>query len=566
VSPSIADLDPQLTGLRAGAERWTELPLSEKRAVLREVRAATLAAAAEWVEAACGVKRIAPDGPAAGEEWSTGPFSVITATLALEKTLKLVDSGRSPISEVEVGSAPGRRTTLAVFPYVAKDAVLKDYEAHVWLRPGVSLDDARGGLARQLRRRDAPARVTLVLGAGNITAIPALDVLSALYQENSAVIVKLNPVNAAIQTAFEAAFAPLIERGVLVVTAGDQELGQQLLDDDRIDRVHLTGSRHTHDAIVWGEGEDAVRRRAAGEPLLDKPVSSELGGVGPAIVVPDETWSADNIDAVARDIATQRLHNSGFNCVATQIAVIPDAWSKADAFVDRLRHHLAAAPDRAAYYPGASSRQLAVVTVHPDASVLGGDPHVPRTLVDHLDPADAEEHLFTQEAFGPVLGVMRLPGTREPGPYLAAAVAFANEKLAGTLSASIHLHPSTQEALGSQFDDLVAELRYGTVGINAWAGTVFGMPGGTWGAFPGHTLDDVGSGIGIVHNALLLDPDHVERTVAQGPWHAHPTPLWFVGNRTSHITARRLTRFAGIDSWAIAAPIGAAALDSYRRG
>lgn len=564
--PSNADHSPRVDALRAGAQRWVELPLASKRDLLRSVRAATLAAAADWVRTACEIKGIDPDSPAAGEEWSTGPYSLITATSALEKTLKLIDAGRSPVSEVEIGRAPGGRTTLRVFPYVAKDAVLQDYEARVWLRPGVSLDEVRSGIARELRRRDPQPRLTLVLGAGNITAIPALDVLSALYQENSAVLVKLNPITDPLRPALEAAFAPLIDLGVLAIVSGDRELGEALVVDDRIDQVHLTGSRHTHDAIVWGDGEDAARRRAAGEPRLSTPVTSELGGVGPAIIVPEETWSDDNVDAVARDIATQRLHNSGFNCVATQIVVIPQAWSKADAFVDRLRHHLAIAPARPAYYPGASSRQLAVVTVHPHANVLGGDPNVPRTLVDHLDPLDADEHLFTQEAFGPVLGVVRLPGTREPEPYLAAAIEFANERLAGTLSASIHVHPSTRETLGAAFDDLVVQLRYGTIGINAWGGTVFGMPGGTWGAFPGHTLAEVGSGLGIVHNALLLDPDHVERTVAEGPWRAHPTPLWYVGNRTAHVTARRLTRFAGIDSWAIAAPIGAAALDSYRKG
>ncbi|OYX54252.1 MAG: hypothetical protein B7Y93_06870, partial [Micrococcales bacterium 32-70-13] len=269
---------------------------------------------------------------------------------------------------------------------------------------------------------------------------------------------------------------------------------------------------------------------------------------------------------VARNIVTQRLHNSGFNCIATQIVVIPEAWQRADEFVEAVRRHYAAAPERPAYYPGASSRQLAVVTVHPDAAVLGGDPNVPRTLVDHLDPENADEHLFTVEAFAPVLGIVRLPGSREPGAFLDAAVAFANDRLAGTLGAGIHIHPRTRDALGGQFDRAVAELRYGTIGVNAWTGTIFGMPGASWGAFPGHTLADVGSGIGIVHNALLLDPEHVERTVGTGTWKPSPTPLWYVDNRTAHVTARRLTRFAGIDSWAIAAPIGAAAIDSYRKG
>lgn len=563
---TIAEFEPTLRSLRQGAERWVRMSLSERREVLGAVRASTLAAAPAWVEAACALKGIDPRSPAAGEEWSSGPYSVITATSAIEKTLKLVEKGRSPIDEVELGTAPGGRTTLKVFPYLPKDIVLQGYEARLWLRPGITLDDARRGVARALRDPNRAPRVTLVLGAGNITGIPALDVLTALYAEASAVVVKLNPVAASIGEAMKQAFAPFIELGVLQFVEGGQEVGAALIHHEAIDIVHMTGSIHTHDAIVWGTDVNAEKRRAAGTPLLTKPITSELGGVGPAIVVPEDGWTSENVTDVARNIVTQRLHNSGFNCVATQIVVIPAAWQRADEFVDAVRAYLSAAPERPAYYPGASSRQLAVVTMHPDAAVLGGDPNVPRTLVDHLDPEKVDEHLFTVEAFGPVLGIVRLPGTREPGGYLDAAVAFANERLAGTLSAGIHIHPRTRDALGEKFEQAVADLRYGTVGINAWTGTIFGMPGGSWGAFPGHTLADVGSGIGVVHNALLLDPEHIERTVGSGVWKPSPTPLWYVDNTTSHVTARRLTRFAGIDSWAIAAPIGAAAIASYRKG
>jgi aldehyde dehydrogenase (NAD(P)+) len=231
-----------------------------------------------------------------------------------------------------------------------------------------------------------------------------------------------------------------------------------------------------------------------------------------------------------------------------------------------VRHYVLAAPERPAYYPGASDRQFAVIARHPDAAVLGGDPNVPRTLVDYLDPDNADEHLFTTETFAPVLGIVRLPGSREPGAYLDAAVTFANDRLEGSLSVGVHIHPRTRDDLGAQFEHAIADLHYGTVGINAWAGTVFGMPGGSWGAYPGHTLDSVGSGIGVVHNALLINPEHIERTVGTGGWKPSPTPLWYIDNRTAHITARRLTRFVGIDSWALAAPIGAAAIDSYRKG
>lgn len=563
---TIAELESDLTALRLGAERWVAMPLTAKRELLREVRASTLAAAADWVVAACITRDVDPSDPAAGEEWLTGPYSVITATSALEKTLRVLERGRSPIDEVELDLAPGGRTTLKVFPYLPKDIVLAGYEAHVWLRPGITLDQARSGVARALRDPDRAPRVTLVLGAGNITGIPALDVLTALYQENSAVIVKLNPVGAELADALRAAFAPFIEAGVLVITVGGSELGQALMHHAIIDAVHITGSRHSHDAIVWGDDGQAEQRRAAATPLLSKPITSELGGVGPAIVVPDEGWTDEHIDVLARNIVTQRLHNSGFDCVATQIVVIPAAWARADDFVAALARRMAAAPARAAYYPGATGRQSAVMAVHPDAAVLGGDPQAPRTLVDHLDPENADEHLFTVEAFAPVLGIVRLPGSREPALYFRAAVEFANERLVGKLSASIHIHPRTRLELGEVFERSVADLHYGTIGVNAWAGPLFGMPGATWGAYPGHTLADVGSGIGVVHNALLLDPEHVERTVGSGAWKPWPTPLWYVDNRTAHITARRLTRFAGVDSWLIAAPLGAAAIDSYRKG
>src|SRR5690606_1621509 len=92
--------------------------------------------------------------------------------------------------------------------------------------------------------------------------------------------------------------------------------------------------------------------------------------------------------------------------------------------------------------------------------------------------------------------------------------------------------------------------------INAWTAVGFITPTLTWGAFPGNTIDDVGSGIGIVHNALLLD--HVERSVVRGPFRPFPrslpvlngggrmtilpTPPWFVTARTGAKVSEGLTR------------------------
>jgi aldehyde dehydrogenase (NAD(P)+) len=114
------------------------------------------------------------------------------------------------------------------------------------------------------------------------------------------------------------------------------------------------------------------------------------------------------------------------------------------------------------------------------------------------------------------------------------------------------------------------KLRYGTIGINAWTGVGYLTPYATWGAFPGHTLDDIHSGIGVVHNALLLDD--AERTVVQGPfrpaprsvlhgeWAISPKPPWFVENKTAATTRRRLTEFSTRPRWTALPGIFASAL------
>jgi len=80
--------------------------------------------------------------------------------------------------------------------------------------------------------------------------------------------------------------------------------------------------------------------------------------------------------------------------------------------------------------------------------------------------------------------------------------------------------------LSPALDEAVSELRYGTIALTAWIGVDYLTATATasWDTFPRHTPDDVESGIGVVHNALLLDGP--ERTVARSPFHpAHQALL-----------------------------------------
>jgi aldehyde dehydrogenase (NAD(P)+) len=151
-----------------------------------------------------------------------------------------------------------------------------------------------------------------------------------------------------------------------------------------------------------------------------------------------------------------------------------------------------------------------------------------------------------------VLAQTALPG-EDAATFLRNAVAFVNAIPRGTLGVSILIHPRTIAALGPLFDDAVAALRYGCVAINTWPGIGFALATGSWGAYPGHTRDDAGSGIGVVHNAFLFD--RPQKTVLRAPFAPFPrslgdgehtllpTPPWFVTHRRADAVGRKLFAF-----------------------
>ncbi|MEV8480061.1 aldehyde dehydrogenase family protein [Streptomyces sp. NPDC051173] len=531
--------------LRGAAAEWAALPVAERLRLLTAARPRIVAVADRWVTWSCRAKGIAPGSPAAGEEWLTGPCPLLRYVDALARTLTAVRDGRDPLRGVRFTARPGGRTAVRVLPFDGADRLLMHgFRAEVWLAPGVDEARARAGAGHGARPEGGG--VCVVLGAGNINSIAPLDVLHQLYAAGTVVLLKLNPVNDYLAPLLREVFAPFVARGFVRITTGGAAAGAALVGDPAVTAVHITGSAATHDAVVFGPGPAGAARKAAGRPLLDKPVTSELGGVGAAVVLPGP-WRRADLRHQARHLAAQKLSNNGFNCVATQVVVLPEHWEHRAEFLDELRSALRTAPARAAYYPGAAERQARAVAGHADVELLDSA-EVPRTLLPDLAP-DAGDPAFRTEFFAPVLAVTALPG-RTPAEFLDRAVEFCDTALAGTLGVNLVAHPRTLRALGPRFEEAVARLRYGTVGVNCWTAVGYALPRAVWGAYPGHTPTDVGSGIGVVHNALLLPG--AERTLLTGPfrpaprsvlsgeWALSPVPPWFVHNRTSDETGRLL--------------------------
>ena len=163
---------------------------------------------------------------------------------------------------------------------------------------------------------------------------------------------------------------PLLEAGLLAIVEGGADAGKHLCNHPLVDEIHVTGSDKTYDAIVFGTGAEGARRKAADEPLLDKPVTGELGSVSPVIIVPGE-WSEKDLAYQAEHVATMLTNNAGFNCLTPRVLITWKGWTQRDAFLAALEELLRSVPARRAYYPGAGQRHASFVAAHPDALELG---------------------------------------------------------------------------------------------------------------------------------------------------------------------------------------------------
>jgi aldehyde dehydrogenase (NAD(P)+) len=543
-------IDVKLERLANHKAWWAQLPIKEKIQYLKEVQRGVLAQAERWVEAEAKAKGLKPDSPLVGaESWVAGPYAVVAWLTASMQTLAALDVGADPLEHVRVTTAIDGSTVARVMPiHVYEQLLFNGVTADVWMQPHVTPDNLRENTASFYREEDPPGQVTLVLGAGNVAAIAPLDILDRMVNCGDVVVCKMNPINEYLGPILEEAFAPLIRDGYLAFVYGGGDVGAYLTAHDTVEAIHITGSARTHDAIVYGPGAEGERRKASDDRILDKPIFSELGGVGGTIVLPGP-WSDADFQYQAEHIATQKLHNSGHNCVASQVLILPSDWSGSQRLLDEVRRQLAASEERDAYYPGTAQNIEALRAEVPDAEVLGDG--VQRILVANIDPG-LDHYGFRTEFFGPMMVSTSLPG--DAREFMRQAVDFCNDRLYGTLSVNLIVHPSTKKELGADFDRAIAELRYGGIGINVWVGAAFLLSRAAWGAYPGHTYADVQSGIGAVHNALMFDKP--AKTVVEAPFHPFPRsarnghmslfpkPPWFLTNKTAPSTARLLTEFA----------------------
>lgn len=553
VSPA-AEIDRCLTKLESGRRRFERLGIPQRLEILEQCVEGISKFAREWVRLACRAKGIPDGSPARHEEVIGGPVCTLRQLRLFQHSMRQIERYGTPRASARYSVRSDGRVGIPVTPSggLLDPLVFIGVSARTWMLPDVTPENLTDYCAPAYRSLDESG-TSLVLGAGNVSGIGTADTLTKLCVENRNVLLKMNPVNEYLGPIYERVFTPLIENDLLRIVYGGADVAARAIDDDRISDVHITGSNQTFDAIVWGasasERETAKRN---GTPLLKKPISSELGNVSPWIVVPG-SYSKISLNAQVGNIVASLTNNAAFNCVATRVILTWKQWPERERFLQLIESNLSRIPQRKAYYPGAIDRYAEFSGLEPgrarelstrhrsngsasghqtsaDGSTvfLGGtqpdDDTLPWTLIRNVAP-DSAAPIFEKESF--VCTAVEVPiDADSPEQFFERAVEFCNDRLWGTLAASVTL-PSLLRRSKSErirFDECINRMRYGVVTVNQWCGLGFGLLSPPFGGYPGSSPEDIQSGSGWVHNSHMLTG--VEKTVVKFPLVTVPKPIW----------------------------------------
>jgi hypothetical protein len=545
-------LDDLLRRLADGARRHASRGSAERAALALAAARTVAAVAMPWAEAAAGMKQtsepgsrggaaIAPAAAVLAEELATGPMATIRLLVITAQALK--DIARGGLPRLAAPPRPGHpdrrgdRLHAGLDDHVEVDVlpaataalhdriVFRGYRATVRCGSPGGLAAFDRAWAREIESRPAAGGVAVVLGAGNVTGLAPADVISQVFEHGRAVLLKLHPLHGALEPILRTALEPLVAAGVLEIVTGGAELARAAVAAPLVSHVHLTGGEAAFDALVWGGPRRD--RAAAARPVLAKSLTCELGNVTPWIVVPGR-YTSRELDCQADMIAASIVNNTSFNCIATKLVINCRSWDQREEFLERVQRRLAAQPARRAWYPGSTALWETLAERRAPA-----DGTLPTVFRAGLDP-DRDYRWMEREWFVPCAGELALPADSVDA-FCSRALEITR-RMPGSLAASVTLPATSDPATRRRQEVLLDHLAHGVVAVNCWSALAYAMTSIPWGGFPGGTLEEPRSGLGTVHDPLLLPLVH--NSILRGPLVVWPNPPWFPW----HTRGARLTR------------------------
>ncbi len=529
------DIDRFITTLRTKSKEYNSISNVQLASMLEETISNIKEVSFFWATI-CSDNKGTTKTPAEGEEWLGGPFASVLATQYYINSLTNDDDLNERKYNIEENSYkvfPNNFTERITFPFI---------DAKVIFNKSMSFDDINKyrGFSK---RYDIDPSITLVLGAGNFSSIPYLDVLYHLITRKSVILLKLNPVNEYLKPVFEKVFQNFIERGYIIVTTGNIDESKYMASHPGVNHIHLTGSDKTYEDIVFGRELTVNERKFKSLSKLNKkPITSELGNVTPIIIHPGK-WSTSDIKYQARKIVTAKLNNNGFNCIAAQVVVLPDGWGQTDTLIKFVKHYMSKAKERKAYYPESMERleKLEKDKGYERVNALSCvTPHLTREIKSY-------SRFEIDEVWSSTIYFKKIEYTSIED-FAHKAVDYCNNELWGNLGVSVIIKNHDRKFNKHITNLYIDELNYGTVAINEWAAIGYIIPQLPWGGYPGNKDNDIQSGQSVVHNSMLFESPLKGVVNTKFRISKIIDPPWFVTNKKARRLFKNLTYYQIDDS------------------
>ncbi len=536
MNPSQLELDRNITTLRINSSELAKISNEELILLLKKTIDNIQSISYYWATLSAEKKGILQKHKE-GEEWLGGPFvSILTLQYYIDylENNQILDIDKFDETKNSYKVFPNKFIEKLTFPLL---------NAEIRFSKSMNFEQINEYRGFQQRIGTDSGSVTLVLGAGNVSSIPFLDTIFHLVANRSSILLKLNPVNDYLNPVFQKVFHEFIERGFISVVNGDIPTSKYLSEHRSIDSIHLTGSNYTYENIVYGRIlNDKERKLSFLSKSNKKPIFTELGNVTPIIVHPGK-WSNAEIKFQARKIVTAKLNNSGFNCIAAQVVVLPKGWRSNEKLKKYVKYYLKKIGDTTSYYPGANE-SLETLQKNKNYEQINEQVCSTPFMISNLD---MEENFSIEEVWNSTLYFKEIEYS-DYESFANNSIDYVNNELWGNLGATVLIKDSKKKRNSELVENYKSNLNYGTVAINEWAAIAFIIPTMPWGGYPGNKDNDIQSGQGFVHNSFFFESPLKGIVETNFRFSRLIDPPWFVNNKKAHRLFKNLTYYQANNS------------------
>jgi hypothetical protein len=512
------EIEEDLRVLKEHQLEWAQdFPLSSRIQLLEEVLANVVKYRDEWIQLDLKARHVPEGHYSMNESAPLGPIGAEFLIRDYITSLKKLEEhgGTKPMAPAR---QDGDRIVIDSFPRTETDKqMFPDVRAEIHLMHNTYVEELPSLQAAVYKDPHYEGGLSLILGAGNVAHLTLRDAFHKLFNEKKVIIIKANPVLEYLGPLLNKILEPFVRLGFVRIVSGGSKEGKILSTHSDIDDIIMTGSDKTFESIVYGPGESGQKNKEKDLRINNKPVSGELGDVSPVIVIPGE-WSEEDFDYHAELLLQMMTIANGYACLATRVVILPKNWEGSKILMNKLKDLMEKSQQGINYYPGTDQTIQEVLECYPNALKFGKwtKDSQPLIFATDLDPTK-NEPAFTREFWMTFAGQVSLEGDT-PEQFLRNAIKFANQRLWGTLVATLFVDPVTLKSLEDTgvMKKAIDDLHYGNVTINVWP-VITALAGqNSEGGYPGSTYNDIQSGNIITRNSLMLDK--IEKTVFYGPF------------------------------------------------